>query len=492
MRCYDVVVVGAGPAGSLAAYHLAVAGASVLLVDRARFPRDKPCGGGLTARAVRALPFSPSPVVEQEVDRLLVRLNYSRCFERRSRAPLVFMTRRIRLDEFLVQQAVAAGAQFVDGARATAICPRDASVSFGRRIVRASVVVGADGANGISARSIGVERTYGVAIEGRLPYQLIADTDLRRAAMIEIAGIVGGYGWLFPKADHVNVGVGGAPQEGRHLRRHLLALCAAHGVRPDQLEGLRGFRLPVRAPNAVAARERVVVVGDAAGLIDPVSGDGMYEAFVSARLAARAALASLGGGAAALTAYPGELERALGPLHALSWDVKLALERFPRLTLALAQSAAGWQELEEIVGGARADARVASRVGIPIRALALLARLTGDSAAPWRLAPRAWLRSRGLDPATGAGDRPRGVDADEQHRRDERRIGVRARAAPVDVAAEANQRDDVEDPQAEVADGRRAHARPVVLEQRVHAGDAEPEQPGADGPSGQWRQVPRP
>src|SRR5690242_6353528 len=97
METFDAAVVGAGPAGSTTAYRLARAGARVLLVDRARFPRDKPCGGGLTIRAVRELPVDVEPVVEQVIDRMAVRLNYGSHFQRGGRRPLVLMTQRRRL-----------------------------------------------------------------------------------------------------------------------------------------------------------------------------------------------------------------------------------------------------------------------------------------------------------------------------------------------------------------------------------------------------------
>src|SRR5712691_950816 len=110
MNGYDVAIVGGGPAGSIAAYRLACAGANVLVVDRATFPRDKPCGGGVTGRAARLLPFSIDPVVEDVVDRLECRLHYGPRFERAAHAPLALMTQRKRLDHFLLEQAAAAGA----------------------------------------------------------------------------------------------------------------------------------------------------------------------------------------------------------------------------------------------------------------------------------------------------------------------------------------------------------------------------------------------
>ena len=112
-------MVGAGPAGSVSAFLLARAGLSVLLLDRARFPRDKPCGGGVTWRAAQVLPFSIEPVVEHVVDCVEFGLLYSRRFDKQSEAPLIYMTQRSKLDAFLVGKAVDAGAVFRDGVKVT-------------------------------------------------------------------------------------------------------------------------------------------------------------------------------------------------------------------------------------------------------------------------------------------------------------------------------------------------------------------------------------
>src|SRR5215204_2414088 len=110
MRFYDAIVVGAGPAGSVTALRLAREGASVLLLDRARFPRDKPCGGGLTGRAVRLLPEPVDSVVEDRAANVRLRARYRGGYERTSSAPLVLLTQRSRLDALLAERAAAAGA----------------------------------------------------------------------------------------------------------------------------------------------------------------------------------------------------------------------------------------------------------------------------------------------------------------------------------------------------------------------------------------------
>jgi geranylgeranyl reductase family protein len=340
---FDAIVVGAGPAGSTAAFRLSRAGARVLLVDRERFPRDKPCGGGLTFRAVRQLPVPVDAVVEDTVRRFELGFRYGRRFERRSQGPLILMTQRRRLDAHLAEQAAAAGADFRDGLRATGLELDEGggTVRFNGSGASAPVVIGADGVNGLTARSLGLAegRRHGVALEGNVPH-VHAREDYRGRAVVELGTVPGGYAWVFPKADHVNVGVGGWESEGPRLREHLDRACAAYGLPVERLESLRGYRLPMRLAGSGARSGRALLVGDAAGLVDPLSGDGIYEALVSARLAAECATELLGGGS--LDAYEPRLEAGLGRTLAASWKAKLALERSPRLVFGVARLPLVW------------------------------------------------------------------------------------------------------------------------------------------------------
>jgi geranylgeranyl reductase family protein len=377
VKQYDVAVIGAGPAGSVTAIHLARGGARVLLVDKVRFPRDKPCGGGLTLRAVRQLPVDPAPVVEHEVDRMAFRLGWRSHFERSGkRGPFVLMTQRRRLDHYLAEQAAAAGADFRDGVKVSVGTDpeRGPSVKVDGEQIRPELLVGADGANGTTARALGLGGpiTHGVAFEGNAPF----DEQYRNLAVIELGTIPGGYGWVFPKGDHVNVGVGGWESEGPRLRGHLAELCRRHGVDADALESVRGHRLPLRRGGFVPARGRALLVGDAAGLVDPLTGDGMYEAFVSARLAADAVLDVLAGRAETVEPYTARLADAVGPLAKASWGAKLALDRYPRTTFALARAPLVWPVVERLVRGdikAPNEARGLARP--PLKAIAALARL---------------------------------------------------------------------------------------------------------------------
>jgi geranylgeranyl reductase family protein len=342
---FDVAVVGAGPAGSTTAYRLARAHARVLLVDKARFPRDKPCGGGLTMRAVRQLPFSVEPVVEDRITRVRCRLRYGRMMDRSSGRVLCLMTQRRRLDEFLVQQAAAAGATFRDGVRVEVVSDRELRVDGTRVLIDA--LVGADGANGTTAKALGLGGgiVTGVALEGNLPYERLPEDDWHGRLVLELAAVPGGYGWIFPKGDHVNVGVGGWGSEGPRLREHLRVLCGRYGIELEELTNVRGHRLPMRRGATLFARDRALLVGDAAGVIDPVSGDGMYEGFVTARLAAEHILAGT------IDAYPGAVHRDLDALSSAGWGAKKALDRFPRAVFTIMRLPVTWPVLEKLMLG---------------------------------------------------------------------------------------------------------------------------------------------
>jgi len=339
MAAYDVAVIGAGPAGSTCAYGLARAGARVLIVDKARFPRDKPCGGGVTLRAARLLPFSIDPVVEDVVERIDVGLDFRWHFARQARAPLAYMTQRRRLDHFLLQQAEDAGAQVQLGA-ATDV-----------RALDADAIVVADGCNGTTAKQLGLGGgiVHGVALEANYPH----DARYAHAMTVEMACVRGGYGWIFPKGDHVNVGVGGNEKEGPTLRAALRRMCEAYGIDPASASDVRGYRLPMRTAATSLVRGNAAVIGDAAGLVDPFSGDGMYEAFYSAKLVADAILAG------DLASYERQVDLRIGPLTSAGWGAKRAFERFPRTTYALARMPVTFRALEKLLRGDIAHPRAA-------------------------------------------------------------------------------------------------------------------------------------
>jgi geranylgeranyl reductase family protein len=328
---YDAIVVGAGPGGSTAARCLARAGASVLLLDRARFPREKPCGGGVTVRAAHEQEIDLSPVVERTVTGVRLSLRLGPAFDRRYEEPLVYMTQRCRLDAYLAEGATVAGAAFQDGepvrALEVASDPGRAGAGPGASLTPAVIVrtergsyaaravIGADGANGVVGRAAGLRPRSedAVALEGNVPFPHGVSEAWRETAALDLGGLAGGYGWVFPKGDHLNVGVGAWKYAAFTLRPKLAALCRRYGFDPEGLAGLRGHHLPVRIPGSSIARGPVALVGDAAGLVDPLSGEGIHMAFLSGRLAAEAVLRFLAGEAEDLSPYQRVVDRRLQP-----------------------------------------------------------------------------------------------------------------------------------------------------------------------------------
>ena len=209
-----------------------------------------------------------------------------------------------------------------------------------------------------------------MALEGNASWGALDPSPYGETAWVELGVVPGGYAWVFPKAEHANLGVGGWMSEGPSLRGHLARLAAAHGLDPDALTDVRGHRLPMRAPGARAARDRVLLVGDAAGLVDPLSGDGIYEAWVSARLAADAILDGRP------ERYQAQLSAVLDGHAASSWKAKRAADRFPRTCVWALRAPGVFEVVAGLLSGEvshPSEARGLARP--PLRALSRLARL---------------------------------------------------------------------------------------------------------------------
>jgi geranylgeranyl reductase family protein len=324
LHLWDVIVVGAGPAGCAAAYDLATTGLSVLLLDKNSFPRPKACAGGLTVKAVQALRYSITPVVKETVRCVLLAGSTSArpavpptggnssTIMLKSREPICVMTVRAEFDEFCLRTTMAAGARFqrISSLRGIVRVGDTLHLLTAGETYRARFLVGADGASG-QVRSLcapGAWFSQGFALEVRTatPRQ---NMDLT----FDFASVRNGYAWIFPKKDHLNVGVY-SPSSAGDLTRHQLLTYVRDKVGTDALDQVTGQYLGLGAARfqneyvQPELRDRVLLVGDAGGFVDALTGEGIYGALVSGQAAARAILSETRGDGPAVPAFAGYLD----------------------------------------------------------------------------------------------------------------------------------------------------------------------------------------
>lgn len=387
----DVIVVGAGPAGSTAAREIAVRGHGVLLLDREDFPRDKPCGGGISLACAGSLPFDIGPVVERRVRGLILGDPRTGTRIRDWDEPYLYLVQRSRFDALLLGQARAAGVAFEGETRVQhlALLPDGryevtGHTAGGAEVShRARVVVGADGANSVVRRFLGwgSPSPTAVALEGSLPCPDGVPEWLAERIAISPGLVPGGYGWLFPKGDHINIGVGGWKVAGALLQPALDAYVRANGWDPAALVDLEGHLLPLREPGAPSTAARVALVGDAAGLVDPLTGGGIENGVASAIALAPVVSRFLRDEASDLAAYEVTLRRTLYPRLRQSAAVAEVFYAAPRPLTALALRAQRFLDVAVPFaaggsGGGLADvlAGLAVTVAAPLARLANRAR----------------------------------------------------------------------------------------------------------------------
>lgn len=318
MQNYDVVVCGAGPAGATAAAEAARAGLKVALLEKQFLPRHKTCGGGMPMVMQNHLyDLAPEAFVESDVmfmrhtwkfgDPYLAPINPPGSDETLS----LWMVQRPIFDNALAQRAARLGADLRDGVALRSLDPqsdgiivRAEGVKTGSQFVaKAKYVIGADGANGVTVRATKLRKNPAIAIalEVEQPHQWGDGHEALRPeiAHLEYGAVKRGYAWIFPKADHLNIGAGlfrpdkkdarGGSAIRTELQQTIFEYMDALNVKydPNNLR-FRGHPLPTWSGKELLHEGRILLVGDAAGLINPLFGDGILHAVKSGAIAARA------------------------------------------------------------------------------------------------------------------------------------------------------------------------------------------------------------
>jgi geranylgeranyl reductase family protein len=366
---YDVTVVGAGPAGSVLAYELARRGVKVLLLEKNKIPRHKVCAGGITVRAASLLPRSIDSVVEGVI--YGARLSYNKVPKkiRTYESPIIYTVRRDKFDYLLASLAREAGVVVKESSEVK-------NVEINKDIVEvktesesfsATVVVGADGANSVVVRSLGLGKgfRYGLGVNGDI--EVTSRELLNWENLIGLDyGMFGGYSWVFPKSTCLSIGSGGSFRVARRLRPYAAALMKSCGLVNVDGNIIRGHLMPVRKSTAPISRNRILLVGDAAGLIDPLTGEGIYYALRSSYLAVSVILSFLEGKSGDLSDYDEAVN------HEFSQEFKIAQTLREMNNLApqfffhwLKDSDRFWRAFCQLLRGERTYASLKSRLSPP-------------------------------------------------------------------------------------------------------------------------------
>jgi geranylgeranyl reductase family protein len=365
-------------------------------LEKAEHPRYKTCGGGLIGGSLSALPAGVEVPARDLIDRATFTRDGRREFTRESGSgPLVTMVRREEFDSALCRASIAAGAQVRQRATVRAIEQDDRGQDDrgqndggqhnsgrhnsgrhdGEVLVRlaggeeltARVVVGADGSSGFTSRYVGVSHDQvDLGLEVELPVTGVLRDRWRGRLLIDWGPVPGSYGWVFPKDDRLTVGVIAGRGQGEQTKRYLRDFVARLGLSDLEPEQDSGHLTRCRSEDSPLRRGRVLVAGDAAGLLEPWTREGISYALSSGALAgAHAAADDLDG-------YVSAVHQRLGPSMRAGRRLMRAFTAHPGVFHSLLATPAGWQAFARFCRGELFFDSVVDR--LPVRAaLRLLA-----------------------------------------------------------------------------------------------------------------------
>ncbi len=355
MQLTDVVVVGAGPAGASAARVAAEQGIGVVLLEKQRLPRYKLCGGGLIGLSLASLPagFAPPVVNEARTASFTYRLGRERV--REGEGVLIPMVMRSEFDAGLVELAANAGVDVRDGVSVESLREEadHVVVMTDHGEVRARCVVGADGSASRIARYVGARYAQ---VDLGLEVELAADDAARDRwqgrVLLDFGTVPGGYAWIFPKGDRLTVGAIAERGRAAEQREYVRSLIARFGLSGLESVYDGGHLTRCRADDSPLARGRVLLAGDAAGLLEPWTREGISYALRSGGLAGLAAAGIASGDADAARAYEEAISGCLATEMAAGTRALRAYQRHPwPFYAAMARTRVGWRAFERLSRG---------------------------------------------------------------------------------------------------------------------------------------------
>jgi geranylgeranyl reductase family protein len=365
---WDVAIIGGGPAGLSAAVAAATAGARTLVLERATHPRYKTCGGGLIGTSLGIARSRITVPAQDEISAITFSDAGRRGFTRHTGRPVLTMVRRTDFDEAWYKAAVAAGAEVRQDVQARSITQDHESVAVtlaDGSTVSARTVIGADGSAGISTRHVGVtfaQHDLGLELE-------LAATAADRAAwrgrvQLDWGAVPGSYGWVFPKDDELTVGVIMAKGQGGATKDYLARFVTQLGLDGREVRRDSGHLTRCRTPDAPLRRGRVLVTGDAAGLLEPWTREGISYALRSGAWAGEVAARAVEQGPGALDGYPTLIQKHLVPEMVAGRRLLSIFAAHRHVVHAAMGTPLGWRAFQAFCRGELSMANVLKRRGI--------------------------------------------------------------------------------------------------------------------------------
>ncbi|MCG8619788.1 MAG: geranylgeranyl reductase family protein [Desulfobacterales bacterium] len=338
---YDVIIIGAGPAGTAAGFDLVSAGYAVLMLDRRSFPRTKACAGGITPKALNLFAYDISHLVERQCHRVRVKRPGGHTFTVAEKQPLCHMVQRRDLDLYSLNKAISAGVEYRRVKSIKAIIQSDNHVRLNTEDghFTARYLIGADGANSRVRRMVTTSsgRRFRVkkypALEADVP---VGNAD-RIPMELDFSREIPGYYWIFPKKDHVSIGIY-ATTKSVPVSAGMLQSYAKQRFNTCEMKNIKGYPICVGGGGwglKNPGHHRVLLTGDAAGFAEPLLGEGIYFALKSGRTAAATIIRAIENRDSALNRYRRALKRTHLDLMCYSGAAKI-LYQFPGPCLKLA------------------------------------------------------------------------------------------------------------------------------------------------------------
>lgn len=299
------MIIGAGPAGNTCAIECAKKGLKVALIEKLDHPRVKVCGGGVVKRALDACPINIESVITQKVSAIdLVWHQSKMTITAKQAEPIIYMVERKKLDKLLFDEAMTLGIDYFPNTQLCSIKQSRDQVCLQSKTQEftAKWVIGADGASGTTAKLAGwakIKKAQSPAIDAHVILKEPLASKLNRTRF-DFDVIKQGYGWVFPKGDHLSIGLGIFQSLSAHknkvplpelLNQYLDFL----DIKKEDIISIekKGFVIPTNYLQEGVTKGRVLLTGDAAGLADPLTAEGISAAIISGKLAASAILAPL-------------------------------------------------------------------------------------------------------------------------------------------------------------------------------------------------------